>query len=366
MTPSLDPAALLSARLHTQHLTGTPLLTPAEVVGWLGCVQSQDPFGAKWSLAMRTTGATEGAIDAACDRGEFLRTHILRPTWHYVLPQDIRWILELTSPHILRANKGQERELELGPAVYRRTHALIEKALMGGRHLTREEIAEVLRRGKVEAMGRRLAYVMMEAELSGLVCSGAMQGKRHTYALLEERAPKGKRVGREEGVVELLRRFVAGHAPATVRHFCWWSGVRLSEARKAREALKGEQAGDLIDGVEWLGGAGPRARSDVPRTLFIPEYDEVLVGTADIGIPRLMADRRIPGRTTNTFDRPIILDGEWIGTWRRTVATKEVRPEIDRFGKWLSTTEDAVRREGARMERFLAMPVRMLRLKGGR
>jgi hypothetical protein len=308
---------------------------------------------------MRTKGATEQSIRAAYDRGEFLRTHILRPTWHYVLPADIRWILELTAPNILRLNQGQARELELGPTVYRRTHALISKALEGGVHLTREELSGVLRRGKIEATGRRLAYVMMEAELTGLVCSGAMKGKQHTYALLAERAPRGRKVGREEGVAELLRRFITGHAPVTLKQFSWWSGISLKESKSALEELRKEFEVELIDGVEWFcaqrkgrGGSGPRA-------WFIPEYDELLAGTADIGIPRLMADRRIPGRTTNTFDRPIIIDGRWVGTWKRKFEGKGAVLEAALFGKITVGERDALEKETTRYGKYLGVPVRL-------
>ncbi|HTK57292.1 MAG TPA: winged helix DNA-binding domain-containing protein [Gemmatimonadales bacterium] len=358
---ALSPARrLLLERFRVQRLHGTPFPTTAAAVGALCCVQSQDPLGAKWSLGMRVKGATDASIDRDYDAGKFLRTHILRPTWHYVLPEDIRWILALTSPHVLRANRTQEQRLGLTGKVLARCEQVIGKALEGGKHTTREGLGAALARAGIKAEGQKLAYVMMALELNALICSGAMQGKQHTYALLEERAGgrrTGERIVREEAVAELLRRFVAGHAPATLKQFCWWSGLKLTEARKAREALKDSLAIESIDGTEWVSSPSRTTKSQQPAAHLIPEYDEVLVGTADIGIPRLMADRRIPGRTTNTFDRPLLIGGEWVGTWRRTVGPKRVVLEVERFGRFTREQAGAVEQAVAKYEAFVGLEV---------
>src|SRR5689334_18677246 len=197
---------LLLERFRTQRLLGAPFPSAGAAVGTLCCVQSQDPLGAKWSLGMRVKGATDASIDRDYDAGKFLRTHILRPTWHYVLPEDIRWILALTSPHVLRANRTQEQRLGLTGKVLARCEQVIGKALEGGKHTTREGLGAALARAGIKAEGQKLAYVMMALELNALICSGAMQGKQHTYALLEERAGgrrTGERIVREEAVAEL-------------------------------------------------------------------------------------------------------------------------------------------------------------------
>ena len=93
----LDIAA---RRLHAQRLTGEPFASAVDAVGWLGAVQSQDYAGAKWALGQRTRGATDAQLDRLFDEGAILRTHVMRPTWHFVLPEDIRWLLELTGPRV--------------------------------------------------------------------------------------------------------------------------------------------------------------------------------------------------------------------------------------------------------------------------
>jgi hypothetical protein len=91
---------LAQQRLLNQRLVGAPFKKPEDVVRWLGAVQSQDYPGAKWALGQRTRAATDAAIDEAFARGTILRTHVMRPTWHFVMPEDIRWMLALTAPRV--------------------------------------------------------------------------------------------------------------------------------------------------------------------------------------------------------------------------------------------------------------------------
>src|SRR5207244_980179 len=126
-------------RLGTQRLVGARFASAVDAVGFLGAVQSQDYAGAKWALGQRTGGATEAEVDRLFDDGAILRTHVLRPTWHFVLPHDIRWMLELTGPRVKAKVTHRLRQLELDPALLRRCHALIEKTLSGGHAMTRNE-----------------------------------------------------------------------------------------------------------------------------------------------------------------------------------------------------------------------------------
>ena len=89
---------MLHARLAAQRLLTDRLASPAEVVALLAAVQSQEFAHALWSLRLRSASGTEAEVRAAFDRGEFLRTHVLRPTWHLVSPEDIGWLLAVTAP----------------------------------------------------------------------------------------------------------------------------------------------------------------------------------------------------------------------------------------------------------------------------
>src|SRR6266508_2948519 len=128
-------------RLHNLSLEGAPSQAPDEVVRWLGAVQSQDYGPAKWSVAERAGGVADAAVDRAFADGAILRTHVLRPTWHFVAPADIRWMLELTAPRVHALNAYYYRQLGLDDAVFERCNALLAGALQGGVHLTRKQLA---------------------------------------------------------------------------------------------------------------------------------------------------------------------------------------------------------------------------------
>jgi len=219
---------LARQRLEQQRLSGAPYARPEQVVEGLLAVQSQDYLGAKWALAQRTVGGDDAAVQKAFQEGRFLRTHVLRPTWHFVAPRDIRWLLALTAPRVHALNAYYYRKHGLDAASVKRSNARIVKALSSGTHLTREELGQVLAVGKTALSGERLAYFIMRAELDALICSGAMRGKRHTYALLEERVAPAETLARDEALARIARWYVIGHGPAQARDLAWWSGLSVA------------------------------------------------------------------------------------------------------------------------------------------
>jgi len=227
---------IVAERLHAQRLTGQPFESAVRAVRWMGAVQSQDYEGAKWALGQRTQGTTAAELDLLFDQGGILRTHLLRPTWHFVAPEDVRWLLELTGPRIRRALAFRYRQVEIDDEQIARAESAITSALAGGRHLTRSELGEVLAQAGISPEGQRLPHLIMAAELDGLVASGPRRGKQFTYALLEERTPRARRLDLDEAVVELTRRYFLSHGPAQVLDFVWWSGLTARERAGASTA----------------------------------------------------------------------------------------------------------------------------------
>ena len=180
-------------------MIGRRLATPLDVVRRLGAVQSQDYAGGKWGIGQRTRDSTDADVERALTAGAIVRTHVLRPTWHFVAAGDIRWMLELTGPRVRARMAPYDRQLELDEKVFSRSAAAITKALERNKELTRGELRVVLDRARIGATGtQRLAHLMMRAELDGLVCSGVRRGKQSTYALLEERLPAAPALQRDE------------------------------------------------------------------------------------------------------------------------------------------------------------------------
>jgi hypothetical protein len=355
---------ILSRRLHNQRVAGTPFERPEDVVRWLGGVQSQDYPGARWSVGQRTGDCNDADVARAFDAGKILRTHLLRPTWHFVTPVDIRWMLQLTAPRVHALNAYQYRQLELDDAVFARSETLLASALQGGRQLIRLELAAILGQAGIKADKLRLSYIMMHAELVGLICSGAMRGKQQTYALLEERAPGAKILAHDEALAELARRFFVGHGPVTLKDYARWSGLAVAEARIGLEMVKGDLLHEVVDGrTYWFSAAMSPVQPMPTAAYLLPEYDECVLTYTDLGFPDLPWARDA-GAWTDFFYRPIIVAGRRAGTWRRVIAKGVVRIEANLFAALDGAQWQALEDAAARYGRFVGMEATVVVFSG--
>jgi len=352
-------------RLESQHLIGAPLATPEAVVDWLGAVQAQDFAGAKWALALRTRalGGGDGAVERAFDDGRILRTHVMRPTWHFVRPADVRWLLALTAPRVRAAMAYYQRKRELDGKLLARCEAVLARALAGGRHLTREELGRALGAARIRASGERLGHILMSAELAAVVVSGPRRGKQFTYALLDERVPAARALAREAALAELARRYFRGHGPALVQDFAWWSGLTQADAR-AGVAAAG-LAEERIDGQRYLVGAAAAAAVAPRRPVvhLLPNYDELLIAYRERSAAldgSIIA--HLDARNTLLASHFVTRDGRLIGGWRRTLARGEVVIEARVPGALTRAEEAALAAAAERYGRFLGMPARLVRV----
>jgi Winged helix DNA-binding domain len=315
-------------RLAAQHLAAPTLESPADVVRRLGAVQAQDYGGAKWALAMRTRGgADDSVVEQAFSDGSILRTHLLRPTWHFVAPADIRWMLALTAPRISAAMAHYNKKLELDTTVFRRSNRALFNALRDGKQMTRRELGAVLRRARINVDGtQRLAHLMMQAELDTVVCSGARRDKQFTYALLDERVPPTPPLDRDEALLELTRRYFATRSPATPHDFAWWSGLTVADATKgirlAGTALEREV---IDDRTYWFDRSADVRASAKSKAFLLPNYDEFFIGFKDRSAiaHRLRSTDLVTGGDAVTAN-VIIVDGQLVGGWKRTVTKDAV------------------------------------------
>jgi hypothetical protein len=342
-------------RLYQQRLTANPFETPEEVVAWLGAVQAQEYGLSKWALALRMRDATDDLIEQASNEGRILRTHIMRPTWHFVTPADIRWIMELTAPRVHALNAYMYRKLELDKTLLTRCNDLLAKALEGGQHCTRQELGKMLAQHGINANGFRLGYIVHHAELDAVVCSGPRHGKQFTYALLDERAPHAKRLPREEALVELIRRYYTSHGPATVHDFAWWSGLTMADVKAGIEILSSELACEIIDGTPyWFSASMPPVAKPSSDAFLLPVYDEMLIGYASFD------KSRTAGQDLSddiVFFSMIMVEGKMIGSWRRTFKKSAVVIEVASFAPLTPIQEKAVDAATERYGNFMGMPV---------
>lgn len=349
--------SIAARRLRAQRLTGKPFASPVEAVRALTAVQSQDYGGGKWALGQRTRGVTEAALDRLFDEGAILRTHVLRPTWHFVLPEDIRWLLELTGPRITRGLAGRHRDLELDAKVVARANAAFAKALAGGRHLTRPELGEVLRQARISPEGQRLPHLLSHAELDGLITSGARRGKLHTYALLEERAPKARRLERVEAVAELTLRYFTSHGPAQLQDFAWWSGLTLADARKGIAVAGTALQQQAIDGKEyWFATNAGREHDAAGVAHLLPNFDEYTVAYRDRAAVMHAGRLHEPAYVLSNI---VAIGGKIRGAWRRTPGRNGVSVEVHALDRFKPSESAALEAAAERFGRYLERPVHL-------
>jgi hypothetical protein len=310
-------AALVAERLRRQGLLRPIHRTAEDVVAWFGAMQAQEYEPATWGIGLRMQGGPVCAdVERAVDDGRVVRTHVMRPTWHFVSRADIRWLLQLTAPRVHQAMSSYLRKLELDARLLARCCTLFERALDGRRFLLRAELAERLARARMPMTGVRLAMAVMHAELEGIICSGPRRGRKFTYANLAERAPKATLFDRDEALAELLRRYLQSHGPATVRDFSWWSGLTIADGKRAIEIVRARRRDE--DGLAyWSLDDKPARAARGSAALLLPIYDEYLVAYRDRVVVPHSQSRITKVRGWNvTFQHAIVINGQVVGTWK--------------------------------------------------
>jgi hypothetical protein len=349
-----------AGRLHNQYLAGEPLGSVETVVMNLGAVQAQDYNGASWALSLRLKKVTKADIDQAFDAGRILRTHVLRPTWHFVLPEDIRWMIELTAPRIKQAMSYYNRKLELDETFFARSHRAITNALANKKWLTRAELAQALADNGIEASGQRLAHIVMQAEIDGLICSGPFRGKQFTYALIAERAPQAKILSREESLAMLAARYFKSHGPASLRDFIWWSGLTAADSQLALSLVKNQLHHETYAGKEyWFSGA--LAAETATQILLLSVYDEYVIAYQDYSPIFLDKTKHLTNIFGNArLDYVIVKDGVVVGTWRRQVKKNIVVIKTNLEVKLEPVYKKLLLKAAENYSRFLDLPVEVV------
>jgi hypothetical protein len=345
-------------RLKNQHITTRGLRRAADVVTWFGAMQAQEYEPAKWAVGLRMKdGAVAADIQRAIDAGHILRTHVMRPTWHFVTSADIRWLLELTAPRVHRILSYYNRALGLDARTLTRGTAMIERALADGGHLTRAELADLLHRARLPMTGNRLARVVMHAELEGVICSGRRRERHSTYALVDERAPNARRLPRDESLATLGERFFRGHGPATIRDFAWWSGLTMADGKRATEMIRARR--EVIDGLTyWTVGRSPQGTARDQHVHLLPIYDEYLVAYRDRkAVPHGPSTIASSSTASVTFQHALVIAGQVVGTWRLTRSATGVAIHGVPLRRLTSTELRALTAAVQRYEDFLELGV---------
>ncbi|WCT14198.1 winged helix DNA-binding domain-containing protein [Mucilaginibacter jinjuensis] len=350
----MDSKQIAHLRLINQQLTQPQLTKAADLVSWMGCIQSQDFAGAKWAIANRVQGLTDLQIEADFNAGKILRTHILRPTWHFVCPEDIGWMLQLTAPHIKAMSKSMHKQLDINQDTLNKSKDILIEALTGNKHLTRQQLLPYYAEKGINTDDIRLGIILMDAELDGLICSGAKQGKQFTHALLHERVKSTSTLDREAAIAELAKRYFYSHGPATLQDFAWWSGLNLGDSKHGLAMNKEALASEIVNGqTYWFYGEAEKQSNKSKSAQLLPAFDEYTVAYKDRSSVLSTDYNKATGN--GIFKPLIIIDGQVAGIWKRSLTKNKVIIDPELFKPIDKRAQQKLMSEARRFGKYLGL-----------
>jgi hypothetical protein len=337
MAIDVSASEVLRLRLHAQRIEGSTSTGVTDTVRHLLATQAQDFAQSLWALGVRTPGATRSAVLAALESGEVVRTLPMRGTLHFIPAEDLRWMLGVTSARMLRAASTRFRDLGLDQATLERAENLVARELAGGGSATRDEFMKLLEGAGISPEGQRGYHLIFFLSQRQLICWGPPRGTQQALVLVDEWIPNSRRLDGDESLREFALRYFAGHGPATVRDFAWWTKLTLTDARAGVAAASGDLTELTLNGASyWIAtgeldaaaASGSKASRSAAGVHALPGFDEYLLGYQDrsLALAEVHWDRIVPGK--NGIFLPFILArGEVIGAWRRANRGTAISPE---------------------------------------
>jgi hypothetical protein len=302
----------------------------------MGCIQAEDYASAKWAIGNRIPHITDAAIEKAFNEGRFLRAQVLRPTWQFVAPADIGWLLELSAQRIKTGYKQLYSRLDISAGDLKRSKTIMAKALAGNKRKTRTELLALCRKANKYLDDIRMNFLILAAELDGLIVNGGRQGNEFVYALVEELVPSPLILEKEAAIAELAKRYFSSRGPATLADFIWWSGLEPTEAKMGLEMNKNSLQYAVFNGEAYWFFETPVLQGAATVSL-LPSFDEYMAGYSD----------------HNNYKPSIIVNGQVAGTWKY----REKRLETQIFAPLGKKEENAVLSAGEHYARFLGKAV---------
>jgi len=350
----MDFSFIRNHRLKNQQLTETKFSEPEKLVSHFGAMQAQDYAMAKWAIGLRTE-KTEKEIEEAINQGKIIRTHILRPTWHFVAAEDIHWMLELTAPSLkkLITSAAVKMGLEDSLNVYNKK---LQKLLSSNNHLTREEIMLELDI-KTGINNISPVIIMMNAELEGIVCNGIMRGKKFTYALLEERVKTDSKISKEEALAKLAGKYFKSHGPATIQDFSWWSGLSLTNSRLALESIKSELSSFQIENNTYWFYEVSISNKNESLVHLLPAFDEFLISYKDRTASIALEHQPLAFTKNGIFNPVIVINGKVEGTWKRSIKKETVKIELKPINSFDKKTTELIMNKAKMYGDFLGLKI---------
>ena len=287
--------------------------SPEQAVAQMTAVQAQDLTMALLAVALRCPGTREIHVRRALDQGTIVRTHAMRPTWHLLAAEDLRWIVGITGSRVTQVMGPEYRRRGLTEDLRSQSRKVLKAALRSG-PLPRASLVTALAEAGCTAGGQPVPLLLIDAEQHLLICSGPGLAE-NTYDLVDRRVPPAPPLPRPEAIYRLCLRFLRGHGPATVKDLVWWSGLGAKDIRGGLEDLGPLVATDRVNEQEfWFDPDGPTQGSRGIQ--WWPAFDESLMGFADRSA-FMDAKHWNKITTKNGLFLPFVtVDGRVAGTWK--------------------------------------------------
>ena len=306
-----------TVRTYSQQLTDHAFDDAQELVSYMGAVQAQDMTMSKWALGIRLRQPSLQAVQEAVDSGKIIRTHILRPTWHYVAPDDIRWMLSLCGDRLRTAYMTSWwKHYEIDGHIYARFCDATSKLVSETDGLTIQELTDAL--AEYGWTTDQVKTMLCTGEVEGLFCNGRERNRKNTYALLDERIPATPNRSREEALALLALKYFRSHSPASQNDFVWWSGLSITEAKAAMNLIGNELIADRYEGEKlYIHESYVNHDTFCDGVHLLPPYDEYLISYADRSH---VLDPKHKSKAHNNFGifHPVVYSGgKIVGNWKK-------------------------------------------------
>jgi hypothetical protein len=349
MKDEISVTELLGLRLHNQRLTFHKEKTTAALVSHFGAIQAQDLNMALWALGARLPGLNQHRIEHDLDSGKIIRTHVLRPTWHFVSPRHLRWMLELSAPRIRASMNARNKQLGLTAKVFAKSNRLIEE-LLQGRSLDRAEIIAALAKEKINTSDYRSGHLLLEAELEGLICSG---NTKQSYALVKDRIPAYEEISRDKALQTLATLYFRSHGPASVADFTWWSGLSPSDARSAVVSLPSSFR-QVTCGDQTLYYQPVRTSPAQIPLLLLPAFDEYTIAYKDREAVTESKHRSKVISVNGIFYPLLVINAKVAGLWKRKAEGDTLHVTVNSFARISPSQKDEIIGAAGKLAWFLS------------
>jgi hypothetical protein len=317
-------------RLESQHMGSDKIRSPAELVSWLVAVQAQEYDGAKWSIGLRLRCKSDKYIEKALRSKKIVRTWANRGKLHFINSKDIKWMLKLLAPRLIKRNFIIYQELRLDEETLIKSETILEEAVSGTKGINRSALKEILKENDISVDGQRFTFILQRASLDGLIHQGISVKNDSVYHSLKDLP--SIQLAHDEALKEISKRYFYSHGPATLKDFVWWSGLTVKDAQRGLKSAKQElNRYEIRNKIYWSKSSRKWKEQALTNVKIIPQYDDYLLGYQDRGASIDETTKKFLKPKYGRFNPVILVNGTVTGTWKREINGNKVTFKLNHF-----------------------------------